>query len=36
MYADSSKAMRELDYDPTPVRAALERAITWYRENGYA
>ena len=36
MYADSSKAIRELDFRPTPVRAALERAIAWYRECAYA
>ncbi len=35
MYADSSKAMRELGHRPTPVRAALERAVAWYRANGY-
>jgi dihydroflavonol-4-reductase len=33
MYADSSKAQRDLGYAPTSVRAALERAITWFREN---
>lgn len=32
MYADSSKAQRELGHSATPVRAALERAVTWYRE----
>lgn len=32
MYADSSKAMRELDFNPTPVRAALGRAVAWYRQ----
>jgi dihydroflavonol-4-reductase len=31
MYADSSKAMRELGFVPSPVRAALERSVTWYR-----
>jgi dihydroflavonol-4-reductase len=36
MYADSSKAMRELDYNPTSVRAGLERAVRWYRQDGYA
>lgn len=36
MYADSSAAREELGYEPTPVRSALERAVTWYRENGYA
>jgi len=35
MYADSSKAHRGLGYAPTPVRAALERAVAWYRTNGY-
>jgi dihydroflavonol-4-reductase len=36
MYADSFKAQRDLGYEPTPVRAALERAVAWYREAGYA
>lgn len=36
MYADSSKAQRELGYAPTPVRAALERAVAWYRTRGDA
>ena len=31
MYADSSKAARDLGYSPTSVRAALERAVAWYR-----
>lgn len=35
MFADSSKAQSELGYRPAPVRAALERAVKWYRENGY-
>jgi dihydroflavonol-4-reductase len=35
MFADSSKARLDLAYEPTPVRAALERAVSWYRENGY-
>ncbi len=33
MYADSSKAQRDLDYSATSVRAALERAVTWYRTH---
>ncbi|HVA34232.1 MAG TPA: NAD-dependent epimerase/dehydratase family protein [Candidatus Baltobacteraceae bacterium] len=33
MYADSSKAQRELNHRPSPVRAALERAADWYRAN---
>ncbi len=36
MYADSSAAERDLGHDATPVRDALERAVAWYRENGYA
>lgn len=35
MFADSSKAARELDFAPGPVQAALERAVEWYRANGY-
>ena len=35
MYVDTSKAMRELGHKPRAVRAALERAVTWYRANGY-
>jgi dihydroflavonol-4-reductase len=35
MFADSSKAARELDFHPGPVRDALERAVRWYREHGY-
>lgn len=31
MYADSSRAQRDLDYAPTSVRAALERAVEWFR-----
>jgi len=36
MYADSSKAARDLNYVPSSVRAALDRAVAWYRANGYA
>jgi dihydroflavonol-4-reductase len=35
LYADSSKARHDFDYTPAPVRGALERAVAWYRENGY-
>ncbi len=34
MYADSSKARHDLGYASTPVRAALDRAVAWYREAG--
>ena len=33
MYADSSKAERELGYRATSVRDALERAVAWFRAN---
>lgn len=33
MYADWSKAARDLGYTPTSVRAALERAVTWFRDR---
>lgn len=35
MYADSTKAARDLGYTPSQVRAALERAVAWYSANGY-
>jgi dihydroflavonol-4-reductase len=36
MFADSTMAENELGHRPTPIDAALERAIAWYRDNGYA
>ena len=36
MYASSAKAQSELGYEATSVTAALERAVQWYRDNGYA
>lgn len=33
MYADSSPAQRDLGYNASSVRAALERAVQWYRSN---
>ncbi|HZZ66005.1 MAG TPA: NAD-dependent epimerase/dehydratase family protein [Candidatus Baltobacteraceae bacterium] len=35
MFVDSSKAQRELGFSPSPVRDALQRAVSWYRDNGY-
>ncbi len=35
MYAASSRAQHDLGYAATPVRAALERAVQWFRANGY-
>lgn len=36
MYYDCSKARRELGLPQTPVETALEKAIRWFREHGYA
>jgi len=33
---DCSKAVRELGLPQTPVEKALEDAVRWFRENGYA
>jgi dihydroflavonol-4-reductase len=35
MFVDASRARRELGFQPGPVVAALERAVRWYRANGY-
>ena len=36
MYFDPSKAVRELSLPQTPVVEALGRAVTWFRDHGYA
>jgi dihydroflavonol-4-reductase len=36
MYVSSAKAQSELGYTATSVTAALERAVRWYYDNGYA
>jgi dihydroflavonol-4-reductase len=36
MYSSSAKAMTELGYRPSSADAAIERAVRWYREHGYA
>ncbi len=36
MYFDSGRAVRELGLPQTPVKEALERAVLWFRSNGYA
>jgi dihydroflavonol-4-reductase len=36
MFVDSSRAVRELGFAPGPVEEALERAVAWYQEHGYA
>ena len=35
MWVRHEKAGRELGYAPGPVGAALERAVHWFRKNGY-
>ena len=36
MYVSSAKAQSELGYEATSVTTALERAVRWYHDNGYA
>ena len=35
MFVDCRRAQRELGFQPGPVRDGLERAVNWYRANGY-
>jgi len=35
MYYDSSKAIGELGLPQSPIESALEKAVRWFRENGY-
>ena len=35
MFVESDKAARELGYAPGKIEAALERAVSWYADNGY-
>lgn len=35
MFVDHTKAVRELGYAPGSVDTALERAVSWFRANGY-
>jgi len=34
-YFDSSKAVKELGMPQTPIRTTIEKAVEWFRENGY-
>jgi dihydroflavonol-4-reductase len=34
-YFDSSKAVKELGLPQTPINVAINKAINWFRENGY-
>jgi dihydroflavonol-4-reductase len=36
MFVQTGKSTRDLGYRPGAVEAALERAVRWYQENGYA
>ncbi|MGH7204570.1 MAG: hopanoid-associated sugar epimerase [Nitrospiraceae bacterium] len=36
MHYDCSKALRELGLPQTPVETALEKAVKWFRDHGYA
>jgi dihydroflavonol-4-reductase len=35
MFVNGSKAQRDLDFHPSPLEDALDRAIRWYGANGY-
>ena len=35
MFVDCTRAQRELGFKAGPVSAALQRAVTWYEQNGY-
>jgi dihydroflavonol-4-reductase len=35
MFFDPGKAVRELGMPQNPIEAALERAVAWFRANGY-
>ena len=34
-FFDCSKAVKELGLPQTPVRTSIEKALSWFRENGY-
>jgi dihydroflavonol-4-reductase len=35
MFVSLDKAKRELGFNPRPVDGALQRAVDWFRANGY-
>lgn len=35
MFVTHERASRELGFSPAPVEGALQRAVAWFRENGY-
>jgi dihydroflavonol-4-reductase len=34
-YFDTSKAVNELGFSQTPIKTTIEKAVNWFRENGY-
>jgi dihydroflavonol-4-reductase len=36
MFVDPSRAVKELNLPQTPIRLALEKAVNWFRFNGYS
>ncbi len=36
MHYDCSKALKEFDLSLTPIETALEKAVRWFRQHGYA
>jgi dihydroflavonol-4-reductase len=34
-YYDCSKAVRELGFPQPPIKTAIEKAVNWFKENGY-
>jgi dihydroflavonol-4-reductase len=36
MFVEDDRSRRDLGVEPTPVETAIERAVAWYRTNGYA
>jgi dihydroflavonol-4-reductase len=35
MYYDCSKAVKELGMPQTPIKKTVEKALNWFKENGY-
>ena len=36
MWVDPSRARRDLGVEPSPIEPAVESAVRWFRDNGYA
>jgi dihydroflavonol-4-reductase len=34
-FFDCSKAVRELGFNQTPIKTTMEKAVSWFRDNGY-